>query len=79
MINLFVRVSFYNLVLIIHAQICSTGTVLGAWIQSGLPGVVDPDKLVHHIEGKSKRPNNTRGGRAREPSPDGEAFDLNSA
>ena len=43
-----------------------SGTLLGAWARSGLPGIVVTEDLVKNVQSKALRPNNTRGGRGLE-------------
>ena len=58
------KLTFHNTywILLIYALFI-IGTLLGAWSRSSLPGIVNKEELVNRIVNKSKRPNNTRGGR----------------
>lgn len=36
-------------------------TILGSWLRSGIPEIVQEPELLEHFRNKSKRPNNRKG------------------
>lgn len=43
-----------------NQSVCAS-TILGSWIRSGIPEIIQEVELLEHIRNKSKRPNKGKG------------------
>lgn len=42
-------------------QSIRASTILGSWLRSGIPGIIDEAELLENLHSKRKRPNNGKG------------------
>lgn len=52
------------------------GTLVGAWVRTGIPEIVQEEQLLQSIRDKSKRPNNGGKGKVKAVASEAESSDV---